>query len=85
MDGIELDEPVLQGKLPMGGDYDDEGNHDGHKGHHKGRCSSKYSTSIVSTACFSLESGDKKRKFVGERGVGVWAQLKGESSKKKSW
>lgn len=41
MDGIELDEPVLQGKLPMGGDYDDEGNHDGHKGHHKGRCSSK--------------------------------------------
>lgn len=41
MDGIELDEPVLQGKLPMGGDYDDEGHHDGHKGHHKGRCSSK--------------------------------------------
>lgn len=74
MDGIELDEPVLQGKLPMGGDYDDEGHHDGHKGHHKGRCSSKYSTpSIVSTAWFSLESGDKKRKFVGERGVGVWA------------
>lgn len=36
------DEPVLRGKLPMKEDYHDEGDHDGYKGHHRGRCSRAY-------------------------------------------
>ena len=70
MDGIELDEPVLQGKLPTGGDYDDEGNHDGHKGHHKGRCSSKYSTPSLALLVSLWSLGTRKENLWGREG---WA------------